>query len=162
KKELARVRSSKTVDYPVVRALKRRVLRRAFDRFRQNELETQSERARALLKFVEQEGTWLRDHALYAALRSKHAGYGWSTWPEEERNRSPEILELATSPRDDGALGTKVLEEMYLQWLAHEQWRAARAALAKVGIQLMGDMPFIVCGESADVWAHRDQFQTDV
>jgi 4-alpha-glucanotransferase len=51
---------------------------------------------------------------------------------------------------------------MYLQWLAHEQWADARAKLAGLGIALMGDMPFIVGGESADVWAHRDQFRTDV
>jgi 4-alpha-glucanotransferase len=163
--ELARLRSLKTVDYHAVRSLKRKVLQKAFDRFRQNEIAKDSERSKALFAFVDHEGEWLRDHALYAALRAKHAGYGWSTWPDNERNRSPEILALASSPRDDGALGTKVIEEMYLQWLAHEQWRSARAALAKLGttgILLMGDMPFIVGGESADVWAHREQFQTDV
>jgi 4-alpha-glucanotransferase len=69
---------------------------------------------------------------------------------------------LAQEPRDDGGLGTRVLEQMYLQWIAHEQWLAARAELRKLGVLLMGDMPFIVGGESADVWAHREQFRTDV
>jgi len=161
--ELARVRAAKTVEYAAVRSLKRRVLTAAFDRFREKEIANNTDRAKALFAFVDRESMWLRDHALYAALRAKHAGYGWSTWPANERDRSPEILALAQSPRDDGGgLGTKVIEEMYLQWIAHEQWRTARAALAKNGILLMGDMPFIVGGESADVWAHRDQFQTDV
>ncbi len=160
--ELERVRRSKTVDYAAVRTIKRRALRAAFDRFRERELAKNTARARELFAFVDREADWLRDHALYAALRASHAGYGWSTWPAHERDRSPEVLALASSPRDDGGLGTQVLEEMYLQWVAHEQWRVARAELKRQGISLMGDMPFIVGGESADVWAHRDQFQTDV
>ncbi len=160
--ELARVRAAASVDYAAVRSLKRRALRRAFDRFRERELAKDTRRAKELLAFVEHEKDWIRDHALYAALRASHEGYGWTTWPAEERDRSPAILAHATSPEDDGALGTKVLEEMYLQWLAHEQWRAARVELRELGIALMGDMPFIVGSESADVWAHRDQFRLDV
>lgn len=160
--ELERVRRSPTVDYAAVRSLKRRVLSAAFARFRERELSKDTPRARELFSFVEREGAWLRDHALYAALRVSHNGYGWSTWPAPERDRAPEVLALAMSPRDDGGLGTQVIEEMYLQWLAHEQWRAARQAMKLAGVSLMGDMPFIVGGESADVWAHRDQFQTDV
>lgn len=160
--ELERLRRSPTVDYAGVRALKRRVLREAFARFLERELANDTPRSRELFAFVEREGAWLRDHALYAALRASHSGYGWSTWPAHERDRAPAVLELASAPRDDGGLGTQVLEEMYLQWLAHEQWRSARAAMKRAGVSLMGDMPFIVGGESADVWAHRDQFQTDV
>lgn len=162
KAELQRLRSLPAVDYSAVRSLKRRVLRAAFARFRERELARDTARARALFAFVEHEGAWLRDHALYTALRASHAGYGWSTWPAHERDRTPDVLVFTTSPRDDGGLGTQVIEEMYLQWIAHEQWRAARADLKRAGILLMGDMPFIVGGESADVWAHRDQFQTEV
>ncbi|HVH41997.1 MAG TPA: 4-alpha-glucanotransferase [Labilithrix sp.] len=160
--ELDRVRRSPTVDYSAVRALKRRVLGPAFDRFRERELAKDTPRSRALFTFVERERAWLRDHALYMALRGSHGGFGWSTWPANERDRSPEVLALASSPRDDGALGTKVLEQMYLQWIAHEQWHDARVELRSAGVALMGDMPYIVGGESADVWAHREQFQTDV
>lgn len=160
--ELERVRGSARVDYSTVRRLKRTVLREAFARFRERELAKSTARAGELFDFVDREGAWLRDHALYAALRASHSGYGWTTWPAAERDRSPEVLSLACSLRDDGGLRTRVLEEMYLQWIAHEQWRVSRAEMNRQGISLMGDMPFIVGGESADVWAHRDQFRTDV
>lgn len=160
--ELARVRAAARVDYRAVRPLKRRVLGEAFDRFRTKELAKNTERARAFFAFVEREAAWLRDHALYMALRTSHAGHGWSTWPALERDRAPNILARATDPKDDGALGTKVLEQMYLQWVAHEQWEEARKQMRELGVSLMGDMPFIVGGESADVWANRDQFRTDV
>lgn len=160
--ELDRVRREAAVDYATVRRLKTSVLGRAFARFCERELAKGTARANELLAFAKREAAWLRDFALYAALRHAHEGYGWTTWPEKERDRAPELLELAKEPRDDGALGTKVLEQMYLQWLAHGQWNAARAALAKAGITLMGDLPFIVGSESADVWAHRDQFRLDL
>lgn len=162
--ELARVRTSKSVDYATVRNLKKRAFAEAFARFRDSELEggNGGARAHAFFAFVDREGAWLRDHALYVALRGSHDDHGWSTWPVDERDRDPKILMLAKARRDDGGIGTRVLEQMYLQWLAHEQWQAARAGLKKLGVALMGDMPFIVGSESGDVWAHRDQFRTDV
>jgi 4-alpha-glucanotransferase len=162
KAELERLRQAPRVEYRAVRALKRRVLGAAFERFRTGALSQKTDRARAFLAFVEAEGAWLRDTALYAALRESHRDYGFSTWPEKERDRAPEVLALARDLVDDGGLGTRVLEQMYLQWIALAQWRAARADLRAQGVELMGDMPFIASSESADVWAHRDQFRSDV
>lgn len=161
--ELERVRNAPAVDYEAVRMLKARAFAEAFRRFRTSELAAgTSARAASFLAFVEREAVWLRDHALYTALRASHGGYGWSTWPAPERDRASEVLVLATACQDDGGIGTRVLEQMYLQWLAHEQWQAARAKLRTLGVALMGDLPFIVGSESADVWSHRDQFRTDV
>ncbi len=159
---LAELRASPRVDYAGVRALKKAVLARAFERFRTRELARDTERARAFFDFVRHEEAWLGDFALYAALRASHENYGWSTWPAAERDRAPSILALAKAPRDDGGLGTRVLEHMYLQWLAHREWRAARDALRREGLRLMGDMPFVVGHESADVWAHRELFLSGV
>ncbi|HSO31065.1 MAG TPA: 4-alpha-glucanotransferase, partial [Labilithrix sp.] len=162
--QLAAVRAAAAVDYATVRTLKRRVFNEAFHRFRENELSASpsGERAKAFFAFVDREGEWLRDHALYVALRASHDGYGWKTWPQAERERTSTVLALATARHDDGGIGTRVLEQMYLQWIAHEQWHAARVELKKLGVALMGDMPFIVGSESADVWAHQEQFRTDV
>lgn len=162
REELARVRERAAVDYGAVRRLKRRALREGFAVFRERELDRDTPRARALFAFVEREKAWLRDHALYMALRHSHDGFGFSTWPEPERDRHPEILALASAPRDEGKIGTAILEEMYVQWLAHEQWARARESMRGQNVALMGDMPFIIGGESADVWAHREQFRTDV
>lgn len=161
--ELDRVRKLPNVDYETVRHLKKRAFAEAFRLFRERELaDSNGARAKAFFAFIDREGAWLRDHALYMALRASHDGHGWSTWPSSERDREPNVLMLAKARRDDGGIGTRVLEQMYLQWIAHEQWHAARAELRTLGVALMGDMPFVVGSESADVWAHRDQFRTDV
>src|SRR4051794_37551774 len=72
--ELARVRSSPTVVYESVRNLKKRAFHAAFARFRENELVANAggPRAHAFFAFVDREGAWLRDHALYIALRASH------------------------------------------------------------------------------------------
>ncbi|MBX3233931.1 MAG: 4-alpha-glucanotransferase [Labilithrix sp.] len=156
---LMHVRAAKSVDYGVVRTLKRKVLAAAAARFREA---AQGERTKAFDAFVERERSWLHDHALYAAIRRAHDGYGWTTWPANERDRAPEVLAAAIAPKEHGDLGARVLEEMYLQWIAHEQWFAARKKLHELGVVLMGDMPFIIGSESSDIWAHREQFRTDV
>jgi 4-alpha-glucanotransferase len=52
-----------------------------------------------------------------------------------------------------------VLEVAYVQWTMLEQWTAAREAMRAAGVELMGDLPFVVCEESADVWARPAEFQ---
>ncbi len=165
--DLARVRAAERVDYATVRRLKARVFVAAFRRFRERELEGRTgPRAIDFFAFIERESAWLTDYALYMALRASHDGHGWSTWPAAERDRHPSLLRVAKDVAkdrcDDGGLGTRVLEHMYLQWTAHTQWKVARSELRSLGVALMGDMPFVVGSESADVWSHQAEFRTDV
>jgi len=44
------------------------------------------------------------------------------------------------------------------QCLFHEQWTRLRAHCTKQGVTIIGDIPIYVDLDSADVWAHRDQF----
>jgi 4-alpha-glucanotransferase len=162
---LERLRRAPQVEYHTVRTLKRRVLGRAFERFVEREWTKGTARAHALRAFVRQEEYWVPDLALYVALRERHHGYGWTTWPPMERDRAIEVMARAR-PTMDGAglddLGRAVLRHQYLQWLAHEQWDRARAGMREAGVELMGDLPFVVGEESADVWARPGQFLRDV
>ena len=114
KAELERVRALPRVDYRTVRSLKRRAMGLAFHTFRDRELAKGGPRAKALAEFIEHEKAWLRDHALYMALRNAHEGHGWSTWSVNERDRDKALLAVADSPKDDGRFGIRVLEQMYL------------------------------------------------
>jgi 4-alpha-glucanotransferase len=162
---LAGLRQSPRVQYHAVRALKRRVLSRAFERFVAREWTPGTARARALREFVQREAYWAPDLSLYVALRERRHGYGWTTWPPDERDRAPAVVARgriaeAGAPLDD--LGTAVLRHQYLQWIAHEQWDRARAGMRALGVELMGDLPFVVGEESADVWARPGVFLRDV
>jgi 4-alpha-glucanotransferase len=155
--ELEAVRALPNVDYARVRALKDRVLDAALERFVNREIGKGSPRARAFLTFREGARGWLDDLSLYVALRDEKNEHGWSTWPSAERERSPRALDEARARLD-----RQILAHAYRQFIANEQWAAARKKLADLDVEIMGDLPFIVGSESADVWSHRRAFRTDV
>lgn len=161
KAEILRLRSLERVDFTATRALKERALGVAFSRFVDRELSRKTARAAEFGAFVAR-ARWARELALYVALRDSHAGYGWSTWPEAERDHTAEVTRHADSPNLETPLGRAVLEHLYRQFLLEGEWKAARAELAKLGVELMGDLPFVVGSESADVWANRADFRLDV
>ncbi len=65
------------------------------------------------------------------------AGAPWTEWPAPLRDREPEALEAARV-----RLGAEIRYRLYLQWIADQQWRAARDAAGDVAI--FGDLPFMV------------------
>jgi 4-alpha-glucanotransferase len=154
KRALEGARAAANVDYPTVRSLKTRALHAAFERFREREWSRETPRAKRLAAFVRSERAWLDDLALYVALRESHQGWGWTTWPEGQRDRDDRAIDRVRT-----ADARSLLEVAYVQWMLHEQWEAARARMREVGVELMGDLPFVVCAESADVWSHASQFQ---
>lgn len=155
--ELARLRGLPQIDYTGVRALKMKVLEKAFARFMEREWSHDSARAKELRAFGEREAAWEDDLALYVALREEHQEHSWEIWEMPLRLRDPQTLAEARA-----RLETRIVFHRYLQWQLWEQWAAAKAALEKLGMVLMGDLPFVVCRESSDVWAHARLFQHDM
>ncbi|MEZ5297968.1 MAG: 4-alpha-glucanotransferase [Ilumatobacteraceae bacterium] len=51
--------------------------------------------------------------------------------------------------------------EQVWQFFFDRQWRAVRERANAAGIVVLGDTPIYVAPDSADVWAHQDQFQLD-
>jgi 4-alpha-glucanotransferase len=154
---LEAVRSSPHVRWDEVRALKRRALDLAFRRFERDEWGRRSGRARTLEAFARQESAWLDDYALFVAIHDvEQGGRSWTDWPAPLRDRDPRALADARA-----RLSRHVLFHTWLQWQAEEQWHAARAAANAAGVELAGDLPFMVATDSADVWARRGDFRLD-
>ena len=154
RERLAGVRRARHVDHEAVRALKTTWLRRAFDRFSDAEWDRTSDRARAFTRFLAEQAWWVEDYALFRALHARDGERVWTEWPEDLQRRDPVAIDRAR--RD---LAREVRYWQYLQWLAATQWRDARAHAH--GVALFGDLPFMVDGDSADVWARQHQFDLD-
>ena len=150
---LARARASKAIDYTSVRTVKLFAFRAAFEHFLEHEWKADTNRAVRMKAFIEQARWWLDDYALFRALHAKAEGRAWMEWDAPLRNREPAALETA---REE--LATEILFHSYLQWMAANQWRQARDAC---GIGIFGDFPFMVSGDSADVWARQEDFRLD-
>jgi 4-alpha-glucanotransferase len=151
---LEAVRVAPAVDYPTVRELKHVALAHAFAHFRITELAGGTRRAAAFRTFTDQEAWWLDEYALFRALHAHHREQAWTTWPEPVRTRQPEALAAAAE-----ALAADILFRKYVQWVAGDQWSAARDGAGRVA--LFGDLPFMVSGDSADVWSRQDEFRMD-
>ena len=151
--QLDAARGAAAVDYADVRRLKMKALRTAFERFEREEWRAGSARARELKRFIARAGWWLDDYVLFRALHATHGDRSWRDWEPALRDRDPAALATARTN-----LARDTLFYAYLQWLAADQWTAARAAS---GIAVFGDFPFMVSGDSADVWARQNDFRLD-
>ncbi len=154
RERLAGVRAARAVDYATARDLKQTALRRSFARFKDVEWNASTSRAASLRRYIEDEAEWLDEYALFRALHARHDERSWLEWPEALRNRSPDALAHAR-----GELADDILYRQYVQWVAQRQWEAARETTR--GVALFGDLPFMVSGDSADVWARQDEFRLD-
>lgn len=105
--------------------------------------------------FCEKEDHWLDDYALYVVLKSTQ-GKPWFEWPAAYVQRDPGTLEAFQKKHAEAVLKTK-----WLQFIFHQQWHSLREYCNQRGIGLLGDLPFYVSHDSADVWSHRDIFNLD-
>lgn len=154
RRELARVRATRTIDYAAVRRLKQAALAASFRLFVDEEWNRGTARAAALQAFANEQAWWVEDYALFRAIHAAHAERPWLEWPVGLRRRDPAAVAAARRELADAILLNK-----YLQWIADTQWHQARADTS--GVALFGDLPFMVDGDSADVWARQHEFSLD-
>jgi glycogen operon protein len=155
KKGLDEVRASRLVNWTTVRSVKRAGIELAFAHFLREEWGKKSARASELASFMRESRNWLDDYALFAVWHEEY-DRSWLDWPVGARDRDPQtIAEARASHADD------LLRINWVQWQLDEQWRQARREASRVGVELMGDLPFMVGVDSADVWANRELFALD-
>lgn len=142
------------VSHNKVRELKEAVLLRAFARFEAT-AKGPSSRTKDLARFEEQHLHWLPDYALFRTLKAHHPE-SWRAWPKGVRDKEPAAIAAVRKEH-----GREVRFRIYLQWLAFRQLEAARAEMASLGVGLIGDEPFLVADDAADVWAHRALYRFD-
>ena len=143
-----------TVDYDAVRAWKMPLLTKAYRSFSQKASGAQK---RAFKKFCSEHKAWLEDYALFIALRN-HLGRArsWTSWDRELVQRKPNALEDARERLKD-----EIACQKFQQFEFYRQWDALRKHCAERRALIMGDIPIYVSHESADVWAHPEQFCLD-
>jgi len=154
RRQLADLRSAGDLDYRAVRVLKDAAFRAAFARFRREEWARATSRADELRAYLAEQAWWIEDYALFRALHARGGEHPWTAWPLALQRREPAAVRDART-----ALGDEVLYWQYLQWVADAQWARARRDAGLV--ELMGDLPFMVDVDSADVWARQEDFRLD-
>jgi glycogen operon protein len=143
------------VDWNAVSETKSRVIALGFDRFVRDEWQKKSARALQLTAFINSHRSWLDDYALFAVLHERF-GKGWLEWPKGLRERERSAVAAARVEHRDA-----ILRAQWVQWQLDLQWHRARREASALGVELMGDLPFVPGLDSADVWSNRDLFRVD-
>ena len=104
--------------------------------------------------FTEQEASWLPEYALFMAIKVHFDDRPWLEWPADIRLHQPQALAHYRE-----LLALDVQFHCFLQYVFHEQWQKLRAYAHENGVKIIGDVPIYVPLDSADVWAHPENFQ---
>lgn len=138
------------VDYPSVVTYKEKLFEGAYERFKRKK------EAHEYEQFCMQNAQWLDDFALFIGLRSRFQGKTWSEWPQEIRDREPDVLESVKRELYEGLDRTR-----FLQYLFFRQWISLKKYCNERGVQILGDIPIYVNYDSSDLWTHPELFKLD-
>jgi 4-alpha-glucanotransferase len=148
------------VKYRHVKKLKRSLLEEAFANFSARASE---QRRLEFQKFCEEQAAWLWDYAFFRVLMEENDdSAAWNRWPAPHQSMERARSWLRELRWDRQAALTARQEFFcYVQWIAHQQWRAIKSHAEERAVALMGDIPFGLSYYSADVFAQPDEFVLD-
>ena len=109
-----------------------------------------------LERFVKQNQFWLKDYALFKVIKENHQWKGWEEWEDPLKRREPKAIQSVEWMNHE-----RIQFHQWLQWQLFEQFRVIKEYAAKKKVFLMGDLPFLVSRDSADVWTHQGYFKLD-
>jgi len=137
------------VDYGKLYNGRRDLLRKAY--LRSGHKDTQE-----FADFQKDNEFWLRDYALFMAVKKVHAGAGLSGWEPDIRDYKAEAVKEWSEKLQD-----EIGFYEYLQFEFARQWKKLKDYASEKGISIIGDIPIYVSADSSDFWAHRELFQLD-
>lgn len=150
----------------VSKELKRELLRKAYQRFRERMAEPSLEAAgqpatvflapENYLEFQKLNRDWLPDYALFLALKAHFGNKPWYEWrPELAFRESEKLAEYRELLREE-------LEyNQFLQYAFFFEWAELKKYAGSKNIRIIGDLPHFVAGDSCDVWVNPGQFALD-
>ena len=147
------IMSGKKVDYESAEKIKKDLLNKAWQNF--NDLKNEIMQ-REFESFCDAEREWLDDFALYTFLGRLHEGKPWYEWADEFKFREERAMEKLTREQKEALQAIK-----WLQFIFRQQWDHLKKYCNDHGVLLIGDLPFYVSYNSADVWSNQRFFSLD-
>ncbi|MBC8152183.1 MAG: 4-alpha-glucanotransferase [Bacteroidetes bacterium] len=140
-------------DFIAIWNLKIPVLNRAAANFAQH---AGTEHRADYQRFCADNAEWLDNYVLFKAIQEDTEEPDWTRWPDPIRRNEPAALAAETERLRDRIETLRVL-----QYLFFEQWHQLKTYCEARKIHFIGDIPFYVQHNSADVWAYQHLFKLD-
>lgn len=144
-----------SIDYEKIYKSRFKVLKKAYERFRDLMRDGHQEREE-YERFVSENAFWLDDYSLYMAVKDKNDGVSWNEWDAPLKNRDKEALAAAGE-----VLAEEISFYKFQQYEFDRQWKKLHAYANEQGVKIIGDIPIYVAFDSADTWAAPEMFQFD-
>jgi len=106
--------------------------------------------------FCDHNACWLDDYAEFMAVKDLHQGSSWVEWNKNLRDRDEHALLLFRKEFQAEIEIFKIWQFFFFQ-----QWDQVHRLASQAGIEIIGDIPFFVAHDSADVWAHPELYHLD-
>ncbi len=97
--------------------------------------------------------SWIEDYATFIVIREEFNKLPWWKWPKDFKIKNNKFLKSWIKAKSD-----KILIEKLIQWHLDEQWRAIKKFAKIYNVKLIGDLPFYVSRDSAEVWSNKSLF----
>ncbi len=107
-------------------------------------------------KFIESHKWWLDTYSVFMALKEHFEGRPWFEWPKDLRLHKEDAIE-EIRPR----ISERVRYHQFVQFLFFAQWGRLKAHAEERGVKIVGDIPYYVALDSADIWGSPELFELD-
>lgn len=145
-KEIPEYRAEGNVDYKKVREFKLPLIKIAAKNFSTSNAE--------YIEFCTENAYWLEAYAEFMTLKDLHGSTPFYSWSENFKNRTlNKENEVLTKNKD------KIEFYKITQFFFYSQYNSLKKYANSKGIEIIGDIPFYVSPDSADVWANSKCFK---
>jgi 4-alpha-glucanotransferase len=110
-----------------------------------------------LNEFIEANSYWIDDYALYKTIKEKNGGLSWQNWDKDLREHNIPVLSKFGEENK-----IRIMFYCWIQWQCYEQLKEVKKYLSDKKLLIMGDLPFLVSSDSADVWSHPAYFKMEL
>lgn len=138
-----------SVDYGWVRENRMQMLRRAYQKV--------NDELRTKMSDFANENPWVKDVSVFQAIKETEGQKAWWDWSSKAlQKHDAKAVDAFVKANQD-------ICDFYLfiQYIFYDQWATLKAQINEIGIQVIGDIPIYVSGDSCDVWANRALYQTN-
>ncbi len=110
------------------------------------------ERKQNFYKWISK-NSWVEDYATFFVIREEFNKLPWWEWPYEFRVKNNKLLDSWINKKRK-----EILVKKLIQWHLDEQWKSIKNFANSINVKLIGDLPFYVSRDSADVWSNKSLF----
>ena len=143
---------SEYVDYQKVVKAKKVLYAKAYEAYKQKK----SRFSEDFKKFTQSNQDWLHEFACFMAFKNHFNDGDWGTWPKQIKNRNKNAL--ATLEKE---LYDQISYQKFMQFIFFKQWNSLKDYCNERNIQIIGDIPYYVNYDSAEVWSNPKLFKLD-